>query len=236
MSLGCCVDLGSSLLPSKAERYKVSTKKVLKSVIVLTGLYFLCQILADITAVKIVSFAGLNFPGGTLIYAATFTIRDLIQKRFGKIVARQVIVAAGIFNLLMAAYFLLIQYMAPAFFWDAQPAFTQILGMVPRIVLASIIAEIVSELLDTEVYSGWMKLIGDRWQWTRVLVSNAISLPVDSIIFGFLAFYGMPHWPTAQIWHAIEGQIIIKAAITLLSLPAIYFVRARTSSSVLADS
>jgi uncharacterized PurR-regulated membrane protein YhhQ (DUF165 family) len=53
-----------------------------------------------------------------------------------------------------------------------------------------------------------------------VLVSNAISTWVDSVIFITLAFYG-----TLPVWMLIKGQYIVKMAITLGSLPLIYLVK-----------
>jgi len=58
-----------------------------------------------------------------------------------------------------------------------------------RITLASIAAEVASELLDTEAYRIWVEHITRKYQWLRVLVSNSISIPIDSALFSFLAFF-----------------------------------------------
>jgi hypothetical protein len=93
---------------------------------------------------------------------------------------------------------------------------------VPRIVIASITAEVVSELIDGEVYSNWKKRVKGAPQWTRVAVSNGISLPIDSIIFVVIAFAGT--LPVQGLLALIWGQIVIKAIITVVSVPAIYLV------------
>ncbi|MBM4323156.1 MAG: VUT family protein, partial [Deltaproteobacteria bacterium] len=75
--------------------------------------------------------------------------------------------------------------------------------------------------IDAEIFAFWRSRIRGP-KWLRVLVSNIISTGVDSIIFITLAFYGiMPIWPL------IEGQYVVKMAITLVSLPLIYLVKSR---------
>lgn len=206
-------------------------KQLVRWTIILCGLYFLCQIVADVAAAKIAFVAGYAIPAGTFVYAVTFTLRDLIQKVLGKTVARFVIIAAAVFNILMAGYFVLAVNLAPAPFWPLQDAYATTLGIVPRIVIASIIAELISELVDTEVYSFWIKAMGQRLQWTRVVVSNAVSVPVDSFIFLFLAFWG--HMPVEGMIAAAWGQILLKYAVGVVSIPAIYYVP--TPPSVAAE-
>ena len=77
--------------------------------------------------------------------------------------------------------------------------------------LASIAAEVVSELLDTEMYELWVKRVAVRYpwarrQWMRVLSSNAASLPVDSLIFAWGAFGGV-------LPAAIAARMILEGAI-----------------------
>ena len=61
-----------------------------------------------------------------------------------------------------------------------------------------------------------------RYQWARVLVSNALSIPVDSLIFVWLAFGGT--MPVGVVWSIFFSNIIIKGLTALISLPGIYLV------------
>jgi uncharacterized PurR-regulated membrane protein YhhQ (DUF165 family) len=56
--------------------------------VIVSALYIAAQILADITSLKIITFAGLSMDAGTLIYPITFTLRDLVHKSAGIRVAR----------------------------------------------------------------------------------------------------------------------------------------------------
>lgn len=187
--------------------------------------YIATQILSDIGSLKIATLFGFSIDGGTFLYPITFTLRDLIHKQFGKITARKVILFAGIINLLMVAFFQILTRIPADSSWTLNNEFTLILGAVWRITIASIIAEIFSELVDTEAYQFFIDKISKRFQWGRVLFSNAIALPIDSIIFAFIAFFGI--LPMSVIWSIVLSNIIVKGVITLFSVPLIYAVPER---------
>jgi len=188
---------------------------------ILIGIYIACELIANVTASKPVQIGGIVVPAAIFIYTLTFTLIDLINESMGKQGARRVILAAFIANLLLAAYAQFSVLLPPAPFYSGQEAYASVLGSTPRIVFASLTAYLISSLIDAEIFALWKSRIrGPRW--LRVLISNTISTGVDSVIFIALAFYGlMPVWPL------IEGQYIVKMAITLVSLPLIYLVRSR---------
>jgi hypothetical protein len=193
--------------------------------IILISLYIAAQIISDVASLKIAVLLGLSVDAGTFIYPVTFTLRDLIHKRLGKQVARLVILLAGGINLFMAAFFAFAAWLPGDPDWGMAAEFSRILGPVWRIVLASIAAEIASELVDTEVYHLWVTRITRRHQWARVLVSNGVSVPLDSVIFCWGAFGGL--LPAATVWSIVLANIIVKAAVTVFSIPGIYLVRER---------
>lgn len=193
--------------------------------IVIISAYIAAQILSDIASLKIALIAGFSIDAGTFIYPLTFTIRDLVHKQLGKRTARTVIFLAGGINLFMAALFQFAAWLPQDPSWGMGEEFAVILGPVWRIVLASIAAELISELLDTEVYHFWVTRISTRFQWIRVLVSNSASIPVDSLIFCWGAFgLILPHH---VVWSIFFSNLIVKGTITLLGLPGIYLVKAK---------
>ena len=207
------------------------SKKAIWTVVLLVGGYVICQAIADIGATKIVQIGSVTIPAGTFIFTITFTLRDMIHKRLGKEWARACIVAAGIFNVLMAGYLALMAKLPAPVFFGLSESWSAIFALVPSITVASITAEIVSELIDTEVYHLWKTKMASWPQWSRVLVSNAVSLPIDSFIFGSLAFtvlplvFGGESLPLTVALGLIGGQIIWKAIVTVVSLPGIYLVK-----------
>ncbi len=196
----------------------------IRTVVIASAAYIAAQMLADITSLKIVLIAGLSMDAGTLIYPFTFTLRDLVHKAAGKDTARVLIVTAAAVNLIMALLFQLVASLPPDMEVGAQTEFAAVLAPVWRIVVASIIAEVVAEFIDGEIYELWMKRIGARRQWGRVLASNAVSVPLDSALFVLIAFAGA--MPGAVVMGIFISNVVIKGIVTLLSIPWIYLVPA----------
>jgi len=204
--------------------YKLRLNKI-QATIILAGVYIFLQMAADIAAAKVIVIGKIVMDAG-IIYSLTFTWRDLIHKQLGRKAAQTAIILAGIINIIMVAYFIFVVKLPAESSWAAlggQKAFEFIFGIVPRIVIASIIAEIVSELIDTEVYHWWTSGIGKKKpQWSRVVISNSISIPIDSIIFPFVGFFGT--LPFNVLIIMMLSNILTKAIITALSFWMIYLV------------
>jgi uncharacterized integral membrane protein (TIGR00697 family) len=206
----------------------IEDKPVSTSAIVVISVYIAAQLLSDIGSLKIAWFAGFSVDAGTFIYPLTFTIRDLIHKQLGKAAARTIIILAAVINLFMVVFFQFAAWLPQDPTWGLGKEFATILGPVWRIVIASIVAEVVSELIDTEVYHFWVTRITRKHQWARVLTSNSVSIPIDSLIFCWGAFgLALPH---STVWSIFLVNVIIKGLVTVVSLPAIYLVKENDSA------
>lgn len=201
---------------------------VATSAVVIISVYIAAQLLSDVGSLKIARIAGFSIDAGTFIYPLTFTIRDLIHKELGKKAARTVIVLAAAINLFMVAFFQFAAWLPQDPVWGLGKEFASILGPVWRIVIASIAAEVISELIDTEIYHFWVIRITQKYQWTRVLTSNAVSIPIDSLIFCWMAFgFVLPH---SVVWSIFFANIIVKGLVSVISLPAIYLVKEKDNA------
>lgn len=182
--------------------------------------YIGAQMLADIASVKIGVVTNLAVDMGTFIYPITFTLRDLAHKTLGKQNTRLLILVAGVINLFMAGYLMWAASVQSDASWGLGDEFNAVLGPIWRIVIASIIAEVISELVDTEIYHLFVKKVTTRFQWARVLTSNSVSVPIDNLIFAVGAFgFALP-W--GAVWEIFIFNLLVKYGVTLLSLPLIY--------------
>jgi uncharacterized integral membrane protein (TIGR00697 family) len=208
------------------------TNSIYTSAIIVISVYTAAQMLSDIGSLKIARVAGFSVDAGTFIYPLTFTIRDLVHKLLGKAAARTVIILAAVINLLMVVFFQFAAWLPQDPSWGLGKEFATILGPVWRIVIASIVAEVISELIDTEAYHLWVSRITRKYQWARVLFSNAISIPIDSLIFCWGAF-GFT-LPGPVVWSIFFANVIIKGFVTVVSLPAIYLVKEKQAGEFAA--
>ena len=196
--------------------------------VVVVAVYIAAQMMADIASLKIGVVAGLAVDMGTFIYPVTFTLRDLVHKTLGKRNAQVLIIAAAVINLGMVFYLMWSAAVPsdPDAFGGAE--FSVIFAPLWRIVCASILAELVSELVDTEIYHLFVSRITTRFQWLRVLVSNSVSVPIDNLIFVLIAFAPVAFlgaqlvdsWAVA--WEIFVFNLLVKYGVTLVSMPLIY--------------
>jgi queuosine precursor transporter len=202
----------------------VGVDRAVRWLLVVAGAYVAAQMMADVASLRIITIGGYAVDAGTLIYPFTFTLRDLVHKIGGKSAARTVIVLAAGVNLVMAAFFGLVGTLPADMVTGPQLEFGRVLAPVWGIVIASIVAEVVAELIDTEAYSMWERRFADRHQWGRVLVSNAVAIPIDSAIFvGLATLFGV--FPAEVAWSIFWLNLVIKGLVTLVSVPWIYLVR-----------
>ena len=152
------------------------------------SVYIVCTLLANFT---FDSFLALPVYGqlsvGTLFFGVTFTQRDRVHA-FGKGRVYAMIAAAALANLALSAY----------------------LGIPVRFLLAGFLAIIIAEAADTEVYGrihkGWL---------VRVATSNAVSIPLDSVVFTLIAFAGT--LSAAALTEIIFADILAKTVVGLLA-------------------
>lgn len=209
--------------------------------LVLASAYLAAQMISDVASLKIGTVATLAVDMGTFLYPITFTLRDMVHKYLGKKAARTLIIAAAVINLAMSAYLAFAAAIPADTMWDVtipglsmQAAFAAVLAPMWRLVLASIAAELVSELLDTEIYERVATRHADKPQWLRVLASNAVGVPIDNLVFTVGAFYSFGLLPGDLPFEVAVGiflvNLIVKFGVTLLSLPFIYLVPERRSN------
>lgn len=199
-------------------------------VLFVTGFYIASTLISNVASLRIVTVFGLSIDAGTLIYPLTFTLRDLVHKVLGTWASRVVILVGALVNLVMAMIFNIVARLQPDLAVGEQAEWVTVLSPSWRIVAASIIAMVIAELLDTEGYRLWLKKFGERYQWGRVLSSNAISVPVDSALFAVIAFGGT--LPASVVISIFWANCWIKYLTSVASVPLIYVIRPNQSIEI----
>jgi len=110
----------------------------------------------------------------------------------------------------------------PAPFWKNQEAYSIILGSTPRIVLASMIAYLISQNHDVWAFHWWKQKTSGKHLWMRNNFSTITSQLIDSVLFIGIAFMGI--YPLKTIGVMIFSQYLIKVGIALLDTPFCYIL------------
>ena len=148
------------------------------------GIYVFAVLLANFTATWFIPLPIFGMVSvGTLVFGITFTQRDRVH-RFGRRRVYQMILIAAAGMVLESIF----------------------LGVAWRIIAASFIAIVLSETADTEIYH---KLLRLSWM-KRVIGSNLISIPLDSILFNVIAFLGV--FEPGMLVAITFGEIVTKFA------------------------
>ena len=190
--------------------------------IVTVSVYVASSLVANIMSIRAVSILRWAVDAGTLTYPLTFTIRDMIHKVGGKRAARTAIVTTAGLNVAMALALWAAAVLPADMTVGPQREFGEVLVTTWRIVLASVLAQMVAEFADTEIYQRFVDRFGHRIQFGRVLASNAVSVPLDSVLFCVVAFGGV--FPRSVIIEIIVANIVIKGISSVATAPLIYLV------------
>jgi uncharacterized integral membrane protein (TIGR00697 family) len=191
----------------------------------LIGLYVLFVAISQITAAKIaeydLGFITVTAPAAVLVYSVTYLFTDIVNERFGRSEVHRMILIAFVTQVAMVFFLWLATRLDPAPFWGNQESWEAIVGLVPRITLASWVAFLVSENLDAWIYDMFRKLTKGRHLWARNAFSSIPSLTIDTFIFITIAFVGT----AMPLWSLIEGQLFTKWLVGLVNIPFMYFNR-----------
>jgi uncharacterized integral membrane protein (TIGR00697 family) len=190
----------------------------------LIGLYVVFVALSQIVAAKVakydLGFVTVTAPAAVLIYSVTYLFTDIVNERFGQREVHKMILIAFVTQLAMVFFLWLGTELPPAPFWKDQKAWESIVGVVPRITVASWVAFLVSENLDAWVFDMFRRLTKGRHLWMRNAFSSVPALTIDTFLFISIAFWGrMPMIPL------IQGQLYTKWLVGLINIPFMYFNR-----------
>jgi uncharacterized integral membrane protein (TIGR00697 family) len=216
--------------------------------IILAGIFITNAILAEIIGVKIFSAEGtvglapahlnimgfvmdFNLTAGVLIWPVVFITTDLINEYFGKPGVKRIsyLTAALITYVFVIIFFAM--RLPPAEWWiegkdaagnpvNMHIAFNKILGQGQRIIIGSLSAFIIGQLVDVFVFQKLRHITGSKWLWLRATGSTLVSQLVDSFVVLFIAFYGV--FSNQQIIAIGITNYMYKFAVAILLTPLIY--------------
>jgi len=193
------------------------------------GLYLLIAvniILANIQVVKVVELFGLSATLGNILYGSIFFSTDILSDIYGKKEAKKGVLIGFISLLLMTLYMQLSLYIKPANFEEAQViqnSLENIFSLIPRIALGSIVSYFISQYTDVFIFHLIKSKTGEKKLWLRNNISTMISQFIDSIIFVFIAFWGL--YTMDVWWEILITTYLFKWIVAAVDTPFIYIAK-----------
>lgn len=179
-------------------------------------------LISNVASTKIVDFKWFTFDGGTLLFPLSYIFGDILTEVYGYKRSRGVIWLGFFMALLMSVIFIIVGKLPAASGWDNQAAYDAILGLTPRIVVASLIAYFFGEFSNSYVLAKMKIWTKGKWLWTRTIGSTIVGELVDSTLFILIAFSGI--LPNSLLITLIISNYIFKTGVEVLFTPVTYKV------------
>ena len=175
-----------------------------------------------------------NLTCGVLLWPLEFVMTDIVNEFYGPKAVRRISYTA----VALITYAFVMFYFAigvpPADFWygsgvkdgipDMNKAFNGIFGQGMWIILGSLVAFLVSQIVDVTVFHKIKKYTGEKKMWLRATGSTLISQLVDSFIVLFIAFKIGKGWSWQLVLAICLVNYTYKFTMAVILTPLIYFV------------
>ena len=190
--------------------------------LVLTVLFVVCLIVANLTEIKTVDLGWFTITAGVVVFPVSYIINDCVVEVYGFRKARLMIWLGFAMSLLVAVFLNLALILPGGADWHGQEAMEMIYGSVPRIMVASFAAFICGSMVNAYVMSRMKSGAGSSMNSSRSFSLRAIMSTlwgegVDSIVFFPIAFGGV--FPVDTIISLILTQALLKTAYEMIVLP-----------------
>ncbi|HSC55386.1 MAG TPA: queuosine precursor transporter [Phnomibacter sp.] len=239
--------------------HNIIRDKATKLFILLGGFFIANAIIAEVIGVKIFSLEAslgvaqlhlplfgsdfsFNLTTGVLLWPVVFIMTDIINEYYGtKGVKFLSYLTAGLISYAFVMFFVAIQ-LTPADWWvgskqstgvpNMQHAYSAIFGQGLWIIIGSLVAFLIGQMLDVLVFHKIKKVTGEKAIWARSTGSTLISQLIDSFVVLGIAFYigpmidpsnGAP-WSLQQLMTVGVGNYIYKFVVAVVMTPVIYAV------------
>ncbi len=188
----------------------------------ITVLYITFQLVSDVTAGKIVQLGMFTVSATVLYFPFTYIIADVLTEVYGYSKARSVVWMVLLSSIIAGILYSIVVFLPPAAGFDANDAYTRVLGQVPRILLGGWIAVFVGGILNDFVLAKMKIWTKGKHLWTRTIGSTIVGEGANTILFYSIALYSII--PDTLLIASILAGWFLKVMVEIIMTPVTYFV------------
>lgn len=196
--------------------------KEFKYLHIVTGLFVAVLLISNIASTKLLKFGPFTFDGGTLLFPLAYIFGDILTEVYGYKRSRKVIWTGFLSLALATLTFYVVGLLPAAAEWTSQDAYMAILGFLPRIALASLIAYFAGEFSNSYILAKMKIWTKGKKLWARTIGSTLVGEFVDTAIFALVAFLWV--FPTSVLIAIIISNYIFKVGVEVIFTPVTYKV------------
>jgi uncharacterized integral membrane protein (TIGR00697 family) len=180
----------------------------------------------------------ITLTAGVLLWPLEFVMTDIVNEYFGPRAIRRIsYIAIALISYAFLMFYLAIKIPADQGFWissqakdgvpDMQAAFTSIFGQGMWIIVGSLTAFLVSQVVDVWIFHKIKRVTGEKKVWLRATGSTLVSQLVDSFVVLFIAFKIGKDWSYQRVFAIGVVNYAYKAIMAIVLTPVIYLIEGR---------
>ncbi len=193
--------------------------------LVLAGFFITNALVAELIGGKLVQFFGGLFTQsvGIILWPVVFILTDLINEYFGKDgVKKLTYITIGLISFTFIILSIALNIDATSFSPVSNENFSAVFGQSQWIIVGSIIAFLVSQLVDVYVFWFLKSFTGNKYIWIRATGSTLVSQLVDTFVVQFIAFVVPGKWAFNEFLINASWGYAFKLIVALALIPLIY--------------
>ena len=188
----------------------------------ITVLYVAFQLISDVSAGKIVQLGIFTVSATVLYFPITYIFADILTEVYGYAKARSVVWQVLIASVLAGLIYQLVVWLPPAVGFDANSAYSRVLGSVPRILVGGWIAVWVGGILNDYILAKMKIWTNGKHLWTRTIGSTITGELANTVLFYSIALYAVI--PNGLLFSSILSGWFLKVMVEVVFTPVTYFV------------
>ncbi|MEM6446607.1 MAG: queuosine precursor transporter [Cyanobacteria bacterium P01_D01_bin.123] len=197
-------------------------QRAFKHLDTITALFVAVLLISNVTSTKLLDLGAFTFDGGTILFPLSYIFGDILTEVYGYNRSRKVIWLGFISALLMSVTFIAVGALPPAADWPHQESYQAILGLTPRIVVASLIAFFAGEFSNSFTLARLKVMTQGRLLWVRTIGSTLVGQLIDTLLFVAIAFAGL--FPNDVIVAIVISNYVFKCGVEALFTPFTYWI------------
>ena len=191
----------------------------------ITALYITFQLVSDITAGKIVQLGIFTVSATVLYFPFTYIFADVLTEVYGYAKARSVVWMVFFSSVIAGLIYVVVVALPPAIGFDANDAYTRVLGQIPRILIGGWIAVWIGGILNDYTLAKMKVWTKGKYLWTRTIGSTIVGEGANTVLFYVIALYAVI--PTSLLITSVLSGWFLKVAVEVIMTPVTYKVVAK---------
>jgi uncharacterized integral membrane protein (TIGR00697 family) len=194
----------------------MSQTRRFKHLDLLIHIFVVVLMISNLVAPKIVAIGPFRLSGAQLLFPITYIFGDIFTEVYGYAASRRAIWIGFLASALLSVMGLITVWLPPAPDWHGQEAFAAVFYVLPRIIIASLLAYWAGEFTNAYVMAKMKLWTRGKHLWMRTIGSTAAGQIVDTVVVITIAFAGTASISTmlTMIGSGYLGKVLYEAVMT----------------------